>query len=151
MSEPQQQQQQQGSAGMPTFSDATTWSVQLQLLQADLTSPGLAASSSGFWQAHGLNPGSVDMAACIEVLEHLEPQAVDALGHNVLGGLMPRVAVFTTPNWEYNTVLRAINQGEGFCAGEGGGGYRCGSHLALLFDFASQPTLRCVLATSLGR
>jgi syndecan 1 len=54
----------------------------------------------------------VDLAACIEVLEHLEPQAVDVLGHNVLGGLRPRVAVFTTPNWEYNCVLRTINAGQ---------------------------------------
>jgi hypothetical protein len=108
----QQQQQQQGlsAAGVP--SDGTSCAIQLQLLQGDLTNPGLADPSSGFWQARGLNPGSVDLAACIEVLEHLEPQAVDALGHSVLGGLRPKAAVFSTPNWEYNVVLRAINTGE---------------------------------------
>jgi hypothetical protein len=105
----QQQQQQQGMSG--STSD-TTWSVQLQLLHGDLTNPNLATPGSGFWQAHGLNPGVVDLAACIEVLEHLEPRAVDALGHSVLGGLCPKTAVFTTPNWEYNKVLRAINTGK---------------------------------------
>lgn len=111
----QQLQQQQGlsAAGVSSAaSDGTSCAIQLQLLQGDLTNPGLASPSSGFWQAHGLNPGSVDLAACIEVLEHLEPQAVDALGHSVLGGLRPHVAVFSTPNWEYNLVLRAINTGE---------------------------------------
>lgn len=112
----QLQQQQQGlsAAGVSSAaSDGTSCAIQLQLLQGDLTNPGLASPSSGIWQAHGLNPGSVDLAACIEVLEHLEPQAVDALGHSVLGGLCPKVAVFSTPNWEYNVVLQAINTGEG--------------------------------------
>jgi hypothetical protein len=55
--------------------------------------------------------GWVGLAACLEVLEHLEPSAVDALGHSVLGGLQPAVALFSTPNWQYNPVLRAINKG----------------------------------------
>jgi hypothetical protein len=108
-SQQQQQQQQQGLSG---GTSGTSWSVQLQLLHGDLTNPNLASPSSGFWQAHGLNPGVVDLAACIEVLEHLEPRAVDALGHSVLGGLCPKTAVFTTPNWEYNSILRAIHTGE---------------------------------------
>ena len=74
--------------------------------------PGLGLHGPRQWGAQGLQPGCVDLAACIEVLEHLEPQAVDVLGHNVLGGLRPRVAVFTTPNWEYNCVLRTINAGQ---------------------------------------
>jgi len=120
----QQQQQQQGdtTAAAVAASEDNSWSVELELLQGDLTNPALASPDAGFWQAHSLNPGCVDMAACIEVLEHLEPRAVDALGVAVLGGLRPKVAVFTTPNWEYNVVLRTINAGErGGGGGEGGG------------------------------
>jgi hypothetical protein len=43
-------------------------------------------------------------------LEHLEPQVVDALGHSVLGSLSPKTAIFTTPNWEYNEVLRQVSR-----------------------------------------
>lgn len=82
-----------------------TWTAQLELLQADITNPGLISPEP--WTALGLNPGC-DLAACIEVLEHLEPQAVQALGHSVLGALSPKTALFTTPNWEYNEVLRRV-------------------------------------------
>jgi hypothetical protein len=88
-------------------SSSCTWTAQLELLQAIVTNPGLASSEP--WHALGLNP-ACDLAACIEVLEHLEPQAVEALGHCVLGGLRPKCAVFTTPNWEYNEVLRQVSR-----------------------------------------
>jgi hypothetical protein len=61
----------------------------------------------------GLNPGACDLAAVIEVIEHLQPSQAANLAHSVLGGLRPKTAIFTTPNWEYNRVLRALS-GPGF-------------------------------------
>jgi hypothetical protein len=103
----QQQQQLQQQSPPAAGSSSCTWTAQLELLQADVTNPGL--SNPKPWHAYGLNPGC-DLAACIEVIEHLEPQAAQALGHSVLGGLGPKTAVFTTPNWEYNEVLRQVRQ-----------------------------------------
>jgi hypothetical protein len=49
------------------------------------------------------------MVGCLEVLEHLNSQdEVQDLTDNILGGLKPSCAVFSTPNWEYNAVLRAL-------------------------------------------
>jgi hypothetical protein len=101
----QQQLQQQSPPAAGSSSSSCTWTAQLELLQADVTNPGLINPEP--WRAAGLNPGC-DLAACIEVIEHLEPQAAEALGHSVLSGLRPKTAVFTTPNWEYNEVLRQV-------------------------------------------
>eukprot|EP00879_Flechtneria_rotunda_P011503 GHRR01012016.1.p1 GENE.GHRR01012016.1~~GHRR01012016.1.p1 ORF type:complete len:455 (+),score=175.47 GHRR01012016.1:674-2038(+) len=82
------------------------WRAEVQLIQGDITHPGLISPAP--WRQLGLNPGC-DLAACVEILEHLEIQQVDAFGHSILGGLRPKTAVFTTPNWEYNKILRMIS------------------------------------------
>jgi hypothetical protein len=89
--------------GAAAGSQPPTWCAEVTLLQADLTDPALAAPD-GWGSLQG-----VDMVGCLEVLEHLNTQdQVQALTDNILGGLQPSCAVFTTPNWEYNAVLRAL-------------------------------------------
>jgi 3' terminal RNA ribose 2'-O-methyltransferase Hen1 len=43
-----------------------------------------------------------DAAALIEVIEHLEPEKLDALAAVVFGEAAPRVVVLSTPNRDYN-------------------------------------------------
>ena len=45
-----------------------------------------------------------DAAAMVEVVEHLDPDALLAAGPALLGGLRPKIAIVTTPNIEYNPV-----------------------------------------------
>lgn len=45
-----------------------------------------------------------DAAAMVEVVEHLDPEALAAAGPALLGGLRPNIAIVTTPNIEYNSV-----------------------------------------------
>lgn len=44
-----------------------------------------------------------------EVVEHLDTQPLNALPAAVLGGLRPRCAVVTTPNLDYNPVLKRLS------------------------------------------
>jgi hypothetical protein len=81
-------------------------SLSVSLIQADVTSPQYTLP-----QGWGSLAGC-DLVSCVEVLEHLWPESLALLGPCLLGGLQPKRAVFTTPNWEYNKVLRELG-GEG--------------------------------------
>ncbi|KAJ2043197.1 hypothetical protein H4S04_005574 [Coemansia sp. S16] len=47
-------------------------------------------------------PIAIDAVICSEVIEHVQESEVPALTHAVLGVYRPRLAVFTTPNAEFN-------------------------------------------------
>ncbi|KAJ2005526.1 hypothetical protein H4R26_001908 [Coemansia thaxteri] len=49
-----------------------------------------------------------DAVVCSEVIEHVAETQVEALTHAVLGSYAPRVAVFTTPNAEFNANFPAL-------------------------------------------
>ncbi|KAJ1735165.1 hypothetical protein LPJ61_000693 [Coemansia biformis] len=54
----------------------------------------------------------VDAVVCTEVIEHVDEHAgVPALTAAVLGGYRPRLAVFTTPNTEFNVNFPALRYG----------------------------------------
>lgn len=48
---------------------------------------------------------------CIELIEHLEPEYLELLSSNVFGFIRPKVAIFTTPNCEFNVLFPDL---EGF-------------------------------------
>ncbi|KAG2487927.1 hypothetical protein HYH03_013507 [Edaphochlamys debaryana] len=62
-----------------------------------------------------------DAAALVEVVEHLDPGPLSLFGPCVLGALRPRTLVVTTPNWEYNAVLRGIEAAAATASAAGGG------------------------------
>ncbi|GHG10498.1 3' terminal RNA ribose 2'-O-methyltransferase Hen1 [Deinococcus piscis] len=63
------------------------------------------------WQGSLTYPDSrlhgFDLAALVEVIEHLEPHRLPAVTAQVFGGVAPRALVVTTPNAEYNQVFGA--------------------------------------------
>ncbi|PRD32474.1 UNVERIFIED_CONTAM: Hen1 [Trichonephila clavipes] len=42
---------------------------------------------------------------CIELIEHLEPKYLESLSSNIFGFIRPKVAIFTTPNCEFNVLF----------------------------------------------
>ncbi|KAL8567054.1 hypothetical protein ACOMHN_027483 [Nucella lapillus] len=61
---------------------------------------------------HG-NAGELDSrlagfqaASLVEVIEHLEPEVLEEVRHNVFGRLRPSLVIVTTPNAEYNILFR---------------------------------------------
>ncbi|MFC6592803.1 3' terminal RNA ribose 2'-O-methyltransferase Hen1 [Deinococcus lacus] len=66
--------------------------VRVQLLQGSLLYPDSRLRDYG-------------AAALAEVIEHLEPHQLPALGAQVWGNLRPRTIIVTTPNAEYNALL----------------------------------------------
>ncbi|XP_059485553.1 small RNA 2'-O-methyltransferase [Neocloeon triangulifer] len=46
-----------------------------------------------------------DALVCIELIEHLFPEELDALPYVILGQVQPQIAVFTTPNDEFNVLF----------------------------------------------
>ena len=50
----------------------------------------------------------VQCACLVEVVEHLDPEPLRALGPCVLGALQPAMLVVTTPNREYNPLLHTL-------------------------------------------
>lgn len=46
-----------------------------------------------------------DVIACIEVIEHLEPDILDSVPKVVFGQLSPKVVIVTTPNVEFNVLF----------------------------------------------
>ena len=96
-----------GGSAAAAYGSPANWSPSVTLIQADVTLPQYTLP-----QGWGSLAGC-DLVACIEVLEHLHPESLALLGPTLLGGLQPKRAVFTTPNWEYNKVLRELGgQGE---------------------------------------
>jgi len=50
----------------------------------------------------------VDAAIFQEVIEHLDPTPLHWLGACLLGALQPRLLLLSTPNVEYNVVMRRL-------------------------------------------
>jgi SAM-dependent methyltransferase/predicted nucleotidyltransferase len=49
-----------------------------------------------------------DGAVAVEVIEHLDPSDLDAFVQTAFGRLRPRVLVLTTPNAEFNALLKTV-------------------------------------------
>ncbi|GGJ19250.1 3' terminal RNA ribose 2'-O-methyltransferase Hen1 [Deinococcus roseus] len=49
-----------------------------------------------------------DAAALIEVIEHLDPERIQAMERSVFGHMKPRTVVVTTPNVEYNVLFEEM-------------------------------------------
>jgi 3' terminal RNA ribose 2'-O-methyltransferase Hen1 len=49
-----------------------------------------------------------DAAALVEVIEHLEPDRLNALERSIFGAAQPKTLVVTTPNQEYNSVWESL-------------------------------------------
>ncbi|KAL0050416.1 hypothetical protein WJX82_010839 [Trebouxia sp. C0006] len=73
-----------------------------QLFHGDIATA--SATKPEFWG----DLASIDGAALVEVVEHLDPTPLHNLGPCLLGGLQPKVLVVTTPNREYNAVLHQL-------------------------------------------
>lgn len=87
-----------GGTQPPSAGEASIWRVGVSLLHGDIA--GMPCTLPEAWGAlHGC-----ELAALIEVVEHLPPEGVALLPACLLGGLRPRCLVVTTPNWEYNKV-----------------------------------------------
>ncbi|KAJ2785386.1 hypothetical protein GGI15_001938 [Coemansia interrupta] len=71
------------------FTDLRIDELHISLFHGDATGPPLP----------DIKP---DAIVCSEVIEHLQPSLVGSMTAAVLGGYRPRVAVFTTPNAEFN-------------------------------------------------
>jgi len=56
------------------------------------------------WHGH-------DAAALVEVIEHLDPDRLPALGRVIFGEARPGTVVVTTPNSEYNALFPALDHG----------------------------------------
>ncbi|CAM1304469.1 HENMT1 (predicted) [Pycnogonum litorale] len=46
-----------------------------------------------------------DAVTCIELIEHLHLEDIDGLVRNVFGYIKPRLAIFTTPNADFNVLF----------------------------------------------
>lgn len=83
-------------------------SVKGYVIEGDLLAPpkgiGLGSSAAASASAWPWQSGSgVDAVSLIEVMEHIPEQVVkESLAAAVLGSIRPRVAVFTTPNYDLN-------------------------------------------------
>ncbi|KAI9506900.1 hypothetical protein BX070DRAFT_12146 [Coemansia spiralis] len=53
-----------------------------------------------------------DAMVCTEVIEHVDPKMVTLLTCVVLGAYCPRLAIFTTPNAEFNVNFPDLNYGK---------------------------------------
>ncbi|XP_046474305.1 uncharacterized protein Hen1 isoform X1 [Neodiprion pinetum] len=50
-----------------------------------------------------------DAVICIELIEHLHPDELEAFPHNVFGFIKPQVAIVTTPNADFNVLFKKMN------------------------------------------
>ncbi|XP_034239184.1 uncharacterized protein LOC117644097 [Thrips palmi] len=46
---------------------------------------------------------------CIELIEHLEMDIVEKLGETIFGFIEPEIAIFTTPNSDFNVLLNGLD------------------------------------------
>jgi len=53
----------------------------------------------------------LDAAVLMEVIEHVDPSRLDALGRTVFGYAAPRTVIVTTPNAEYNVLFTTLPAG----------------------------------------
>lgn len=49
-----------------------------------------------------------DVATCIEVVEHMDPEPLSKAGEIILGTYTPQTLILSTPNIEYNVILQKI-------------------------------------------
>ncbi|KAJ2376644.1 autophagy protein, partial [Coemansia sp. RSA 2607] len=80
------------------FSDLRVDELHISLFHGDATGPPIPEIAP-------------DAIVCSEVIEHLQPSLVGSMTGAVLGGYRPRVAVFTTPNAEFNVNFPALGYG----------------------------------------
>ncbi|XP_063972216.1 uncharacterized protein LOC135160017 [Diachasmimorpha longicaudata] len=52
---------------------------------------------------------NTDAVICIELIEHLYPETCLNLPFNIFGFIQPKVAVFTTPNADFNVLFKGMN------------------------------------------
>lgn len=61
------------------------------------------------WQgdvaAYNPNFVNVDCVICLELIEHLYPNTLEQVPYQIFENLKPKIAVFSTPNCEYNKVF----------------------------------------------
>ena len=48
----------------------------------------------------------VDVVTGIEIIEHLQADMLDSFAENIFGFIQPKVAIITTPNYEYNWLIQ---------------------------------------------
>ncbi len=53
-----------------------------------------------------------DFATCIEVIEHIDEERLDAFKSSVFGFAAPRYVMLSTPNAEYNVLFETLESGE---------------------------------------
>ena len=51
----------------------------------------------------------IQAAVFQEVIEHLDPEPLSHLSACLLGSLQPQMLILSTPNFEYNQVLRSLD------------------------------------------
>ncbi|KAJ0180985.1 hypothetical protein K1T71_003070 [Dendrolimus kikuchii] len=51
-----------------------------------------------------------DAVIAIEMIEHMLPHDLDRLVHNVFGFIKPWIAIFTTPNGDFNVLFKALEK-----------------------------------------
>ncbi|XP_077302868.1 hen1 methyltransferase [Arctopsyche grandis] len=52
-----------------------------------------------------------DAVVCIELIEHLDPGALDRLPHNIFGFIEPLLVIITTPNADFNVFFPQLKNG----------------------------------------
>ncbi|XP_015113741.1 uncharacterized protein LOC107038909 isoform X2 [Diachasma alloeum] len=52
---------------------------------------------------------NTDAVICIELIEHLYPETCINLPFNIFGFIQPKIAVFTTPNADFNVLFKGMN------------------------------------------
>lgn len=58
--------------------------------------------------------GQTDVVTCVELIEHLQPEMIPDLAANVFENIQPKVAIFSTPNFDYNCLIHCeIMRAEG--------------------------------------
>ncbi|GIL99785.1 hypothetical protein Vretimale_4904, partial [Volvox reticuliferus] len=72
--------------------------------------PGVATRDTAGGTDPWVGLRGCDAVAMVEVVEHLDPVPLQLVGPCVLGGLRPRLLLVTTPNWEYNAIMRSCEQ-----------------------------------------
>jgi len=82
--------------------EGTEYPQRIRVFTGDLTEP------CKDWLPPPEHNNPPDAVLCLEVLEHLESNPLRDLPKAVFGMLQPSVAIFTTPNKDYNIVLRRI-------------------------------------------
>jgi 3' terminal RNA ribose 2'-O-methyltransferase Hen1 len=53
----------------------------------------------------------LDAAVLVEVIEHIEPDRLDRVAHNLFSKMRPKMVIVTTPNREYNAVWESLPAG----------------------------------------